>query len=100
MDFNQDFFPDVAVASTVNAVQLAAGDGAGNLTAPKPVAAGGFTLSADAGDLNHDGRADLVLSNVSAAPLLQGFAQNASGDSIQSRCQLSACSPSRSRSAT
>jgi hypothetical protein len=85
VDFNQDFFPDVAVASTVNAVQLAAGDGAGNLTAPKPVAAGGFTLSADAGDLNHDGRADLVLSNVSAAPLLQGFAQNASGgfDPIQ-----------------
>lgn len=59
-DFNHDQFPDVAVASD-NKVKIFAGGATSTLGAPQTVDTGNATSQLAVGDLNSDGRPDLVI---------------------------------------
>lgn len=66
-DFNGDGFVDMASGNTLSSVSLFLNQGNGAFTAPIILSTGGYVRSMTTGDLNRDGKLDIVTANVDSA---------------------------------
>jgi len=93
-DFNDDDYPDVAVAcSTANEVQILLNNRAGGFTPSTPIAVGASPEALVAGDFNEDGFPDLAVCNSGDSTISLVLSQNTSGNITYSTSVIGATNP-------
>lgn len=82
IDYNNDGKRDIACTSNANLLHLFPGDGAGGFITTKTFSVVGIPLCAAVGDLNRDGKPDLIYSSYTAPTTYMNFGDGNGGFSL------------------